>query len=557
MIRRSRLSLFFAALALGLFWRVFFLGETLIATDFIAASPVWKIPPGPVRNRWMSDTVEYYYPAEKLSSEAARRGELPLSNPYVFNGTPVPHGVHIWNSVWPVKLAFLWVFDPVRSYDFFAIFHWWLAGVAMAAFLRSRGLGPYASFAGALAYALSGRAMLWLHGHYLMPTMAYVPLLFLWARSALAALPAAGLFFTNPHLAIAASVAAVVYERSSWKAVVGGALMAGVALVPLGVAVLGGVRDPVGEAGFFYRDGWKSWLLLLGLVAPEVRVTSMEPNEWNAYVGLLPLAGALVAWKRDRYFAWLGAGALAAATLYPLPVWLSALSFSLPTRYLFFFAFAAAVLFARALEIRPLGRWTQGAVIVLLLADLVPRFVAWNRTYDPAPLRERPAAAAYLLGRTGWILGDHPQVPRAVTPPLSILGVPSVQGYDVMVPKAHQEAIRGGAEVGGGRTVRILDPEHPALEALGMKYLISDRPLDLKRFRLVHEGTVRVYENPSAPVVPPRPVSKAPLWIGLGFTLAGCALAVGIALGIRKAGCLTSSSVPRPTNPSSRTDLPP
>ncbi len=184
MIRRSaRPSLLFAALALVLFGRVFFLGETLIATDFIHASPVWKDPPGPVRNPWMSDTVEYYYPSEKLSSEHARRGELPLSNPHSFNGTPVPHGVHIWNSVWPVKLVFLWIFDPVRSYDFFAIFHWWLAGVAMAAFLRSLGVGPFASFAGALAYALSGRATLWLHGHYLMATMAYVPLLFLWART--------------------------------------------------------------------------------------------------------------------------------------------------------------------------------------------------------------------------------------------------------------------------------------------------------------------------------------------------------------------------------------
>jgi hypothetical protein len=532
MIRRFRVSLLFGALALALFWRVFFLGETLIASDFLAASPVWKNPPGPVANPWMSDTAEYYYPAERLQSEHARRLALPLSNPLVFNGTPIPHGVHVWNSVWPVKLAFLWLFDPVRSYDFFAIFHWWLAGVAMAAFLRSLGLGPFAAFAGALAYALSGRAMLWLHGHYLMPVMAYTPLLFLWAsrRSPLSALAAAGLFFTNPHLGIAVGAAVILYERSAWKAVLSGILMAGVALVPLAAAVLGGVREPVAEAGWFYRDRWGSWLLLLGLVAPEVRVGSMEPNEWNAYVGLLPLAGALAAFRRDRYFAALGGIALAVATFYPIPVWISGFSFSLPTRYLFFVAFAAAVLFARALENRPLPAWAQAAVVALVLVDLGPRFLAWNRTYDPTPLGERPAAAAFLRGRTGWILADHAQLPRPVTPPLTLLGIPSVQGYDVMVPKVHAEAIRGAAVVGGGRTVRILDPDHPALEALGMRYLVTDRPIETRRFRLIHEGTVRIYENPAAPDVPPRPVSKTPLWIGLAFTLAGCALALAGAL---------------------------
>ena len=50
-------------------------------------------------------TVEFYYPSEKIASESLRRGELPMVNRYVFNGTPVPHGIHIWNSVWPVKLA--------------------------------------------------------------------------------------------------------------------------------------------------------------------------------------------------------------------------------------------------------------------------------------------------------------------------------------------------------------------------------------------------------------------------------------------------------------------
>src|SRR6185295_3513894 len=145
MIRRSVPGLLFAALTLALFWPVLFKGETLIAGDVLATSPVWRASAPPPKNPWLCDTVEYYYPSEKLASEALRRGELALVNPYIFGGAPVPHGVHIWNSVWPVKLAFLALFDPVRSYDFFALFHFWLAGVAMAAFLAGLGRGHFAA----------------------------------------------------------------------------------------------------------------------------------------------------------------------------------------------------------------------------------------------------------------------------------------------------------------------------------------------------------------------------------------------------------------------------
>src|SRR5438874_6911689 len=110
-------GLAFALLTVALFWRVFFAGQTLIATDILATSPVWRAEAPSVRNPWLCDTVEYYYPSEALYSDHVRRGELPLVNPYIFGGAPVPHGVHIWNSIWPVKLVFLLLFDPVHSYD--------------------------------------------------------------------------------------------------------------------------------------------------------------------------------------------------------------------------------------------------------------------------------------------------------------------------------------------------------------------------------------------------------------------------------------------------------
>src|SRR6185436_9518624 len=376
MIRRLGPSLVFALLAVALFAGVLSGRRTLIATDFLESSPVWRAGPFPVANPWLCDTIEYYYPSERIYSEHVRRGQLPLVNPYVFNGAPVPHGVHIWNSVWPVKLAFLLLFDPIRSYDLFAIFHWWLAGVAMYIFLASLGRSSFAALIGAVAYALSGRAMLWLHGHYLMATMAYVPLVFLAAkrRSLLGVIPVAGLFFTNPQLGLAACAAVFLWERWSWRIAVPGLLLAGIALVPLAVAMSQGVRDPRAEAGWFYADGFRSWLWLAGLVAPGRIQGSMPPNEYDVYVGLLPLAGAVLAARRERFFARLARVALALATLYPLPVSIVRASFSLPTRYLYFYTFGACICFARWLDLRPQCDWRQIAVILLVVADLLPRF---------------------------------------------------------------------------------------------------------------------------------------------------------------------------------------
>lgn len=522
MIRELKASLVFVPLTLVTFWGVFFGGRTLIATDFLENSPVWRPGSATVRNPWLSDSIEYYYPCERIYSESVRRGELPLVNPYLFNGAPIAHGVNLWNSVWPVKVVFLLLFDPIRSYDFFAIFHWWLALTAMFALLRALDFKHFGAFAAALAYGFSGRAMLWLHGHYFAATLAYVPLVFLAARrrSMLGVIPVAGLFFTNPQLGLAACVAVFLWERSSWKFVLPGVLVAMVALVPLLATVAQGLRDPRGEAGYFYRDGFRSWLWLAGLVAPGWVEGSMPPNEYNIYLGLIPLAGAAWGAKKERFFAAVAGIALAAATLYPLPVWLSPLSFSLPTRYLYFFTFGATICFARALDARPLKEWMQLVVLLLILVDLAPRFWSYNATYDPTILRERPPGVAAMQGRVGVHLEDRG---RPFFPPLSLFGVASIQGYDSMVPKAQAEAIRGAGEVVGQRLIRLTDPESPILDRLGMKYLVTEPTYESKRYRKVYDGTVRVFENPEALDVLPRSISKTPLWIGLVLTLIGCA----------------------------------
>jgi hypothetical protein len=131
---------------------------------------------------------------------------------------------------------------------------------------------------------------------------------------------------------------------------------------------------------------------------------------------------------------------------------------------------------------------------------------------------------------TGRVGVHFPERGRPFFPPLSLFGVESIQGYDAMVPRAQAEAVRGVGEVAGQRLIRLTDPESPRLDGLGMRFLVTHRKYESRRFRLVHDGTVRVYENPAAQTLPPRPVPKWPLWIGLGVTLAGCAGAVAVAL---------------------------
>ena len=520
---------YFAILALILFHRIFFYGETLIASDFLQASPVWSEVPGAVRNPQMSDTIEYYYPAEKFASDSLRRGTIPLENPYLFNGAPVPHGIHIWNSVWPLKLLFLGLFDPVRSYDFYAIFHWWLAGVAMAAYLRHLGLSGFAALAGATAFVLSARASTWLHGHYMMATLAYAPLALLWGerRSRLAPLPVAGLFFSNPQAGLAVALVLFLRERASWKSSLAGIFTAGIALAPLAVTILGGIRHPMQEAGYFWQEKWRTWMLAFDLLWPGFWQGTMTRNEYALYLGLLPLAGVVLAWKSDRFWSRVMLVVFVAATLWPIPVLLAPLSFSLATRYLFLFALGGAVLFARALDRHPLPAWAKAAVLVLVLVDLAPRFYAYNHTYPTSPLRERPAVADVLRGgRVGWLLEKHPQLGRPVTPPLSLFGIASIQGYDVMVQKAQQEAVEPAGEVAGDRLIVLKDVDSPRLEALGLRWLLADRPLSPARF--VPRGRaagVWIYENPAAPEVEPRRAPRWPVWGGALLTLAGLILA--------------------------------
>jgi hypothetical protein len=235
--------------------------------------------------------------------------------------------------------------------------------------------------------------MLWLHGHYLMATMAYVPLVFLAAkrRSLLGVIPAAG--FSSPTRSSASPRAPPrsLWERWSWRFVVPAILHRGRRAGAAGRRPCPGRARSAGEAGWFYRDGFRSWLWLAGSWRRDGSRARCRPTSTTSTSDSCPLAGAVVGARRERFFAAMAVIALALATLYPLPVWISSVSFSLPTRYLFFFTFGATVCFARALELRPMKAWMEVAVILLVVADLGPRFARWNPgSIPPSSTSGRP-----------------------------------------------------------------------------------------------------------------------------------------------------------------------
>ena len=173
--------------------------------------------------------------------------------------------------------------------------------------------------------------------------------------------------------------------------------------------------------------------------------------------------------------------------------------------------------------------WVKGGIVLLVLIDLLPPFVAYNATYDPAILHEPPPVVEHIRGRTGWMLRQV-RARRPLLPPLSIHGIESIQGYAPVLSRVHVDAVNPAAvDPGGGRTLDIIDPDSPKLEALGMKTLITSEPFELERFRLAWKGSVYVYINDNAPDVKARRTDPFPTQLGLGITLLGCVVLVFLA----------------------------
>jgi hypothetical protein len=123
------------------------------------------------------DLVSFLWPMYRFAARSIRLGTVPLWNPHLHSGTPFvadnQSGVF-----YPVNLLTFLITGP-PSYvvmESLAVFHVWLAAVAMFILLRGFGLGRPAAVLGGLAFGLSDLFVTHVGNLNLNATAAWLPL---------------------------------------------------------------------------------------------------------------------------------------------------------------------------------------------------------------------------------------------------------------------------------------------------------------------------------------------------------------------------------------------
>ncbi|MGB3713230.1 MAG: hypothetical protein WA996_02255 [Candidatus Promineifilaceae bacterium] len=203
------------------------------------------------------DLRGYYYPFLDAVREGLRSGGLPFWTPYLFNGLPLLSDPQIGTFYPP---AWLTLVLPVNvGFSWYMLFHIWLAGMGMFAFVRIMGGDWLPALLSGIAFAFSGllAGRLWA-GHTIVYAMyAWIPwLLFalIWS----------------------------VRRCTWWSAVLAG--------VPLGLAILSGHLPSLLYAGLI----WGAFVVYLLWTERERRWLVLRQALLMALVGVALAAVQLV-----------------------------------------------------------------------------------------------------------------------------------------------------------------------------------------------------------------------------------------------------------------------
>lgn len=136
-----------------------------------------------------SDFLTLHLPAKRfLVRSWQQTGEVPLWCPYQFAGMPFVHDVQSTAFYPPHFVLYLL---PERyvgaALSWLVVLHVLIAGAAMLAYARSRGLHGSAALVAAVGYMLAGKWLLHVlaGGHYNMVPLAWLPLVLLWLERAI------------------------------------------------------------------------------------------------------------------------------------------------------------------------------------------------------------------------------------------------------------------------------------------------------------------------------------------------------------------------------------
>ncbi len=391
-----------------------------------------------------NDLTNMFVPWLRFAVTTVQQGRLPLWNPTLFSGTPFVANPQPGLFYPPTWLALL--MSPTRALALSLVFHVWLAGMGMVAWLRSEAASETGAFLGAVVFAFSGYTFARIQaGHVgLFNTGAWLPLILWmgkraverrsWRWAILGGAPV-GMAFLAGHTATFIYVGltlALYLTFCAWRSAldlramlkillptlilmtVVGLGLGAVQLLPLAELTLHSNRQSVDYA-FAARFSWPPGYVLT-LLIPNFFGEPTRTGYWGDgvydevifYIGLLPLLlAALGAQTRHRltpFLVALGLGALLLAlgqygVLHPLFYRFVPLFriMRAPARAGFLFTLAAAALAGLTLttlhtadeRARLLGplKWgwvwpVVGGALLLAIAGFAA--FAWGRESNPA-----------------------------------------------------------------------------------------------------------------------------------------------------------------------------
>jgi len=167
-----------------LFWRVFFLGETLIDVNTLNNQLPWGYAAGvsnyPYNRRDLTDT---YVTREYFVVSAYKDGEFPLWNPYTMAGHPI-YADGVTRTLSPFLLVYK-LFDVPLGYSLARLFELMLGAVFVYLFLTAIGVRASGALMGSLVFGFSAHSMLHLTGLGWWGGLMWLPLVFLFADRAI------------------------------------------------------------------------------------------------------------------------------------------------------------------------------------------------------------------------------------------------------------------------------------------------------------------------------------------------------------------------------------
>ena len=401
---------------------------------------------------FVQDVMVQNYPFRHFCSEVLRQLELPLWHPGINGGFPLfaegQSGV-----LYPFNLLTALLLPTWAGISCNVVFHLWLGGAGTFAYLRLIGAGRAGALTGGLTFALSGYAVVRAMSQNFVDVMAWMPFLFaaleLAARhrsrrwlGAGAAVFALQLLAGHPQAALYSAAAAFLYAlyrclgmtgtgpgsgrgpaspKAVWTAAVAGTFALGAGMAAAQLLPTWELVQLSGRAeGLDYRQFAKMSLppeRLVCLLLPDFFGNSATGSYWGReagffiqlcpYVGVLPLLLAVLALRGNRnrhapFFAALAAAALLLSlgkytVLYEILYELPGLSFfRIPTRFLLWWAFAAAVLAGLGLDRLCSGehrRWWLGSLLAAALVAALAAGLNLDAAAGPPPSGTEPAAA--------------------------------------------------------------------------------------------------------------------------------------------------------------------